>query len=344
MYQFYSNPRPNSKQWGWFEEEKPQSDSDSYPDLQSLNTLPTPSADSQQTPVMHNIHHPSSSLNMSVGTPDYVLSESTSSQRLWSQTASRRPVQPPPLRSQYEELWIENFKKSKVDYGIDYTLLFEKDNIDTDTGDTGVGVGREGGGLKGEYVGVTQDETELKAELELLQTRSRSRTTSNPNPNVQANADKNLRIIYQSPNTFGTTVSKTFLTESRRSISVNISIRSYRVVQSSHAKFAQYLVVYSQNSTRLGVWKRYSDFENLSRIVQGSDECNVFSPSPSVPKENLPNALCSWKLLKRRKSWFRCLDSSYLCLKVFLLERFLHDVLFESEDGNVLKDFVMGRI
>jgi hypothetical protein len=75
-----------------------------------------------------------------------------------------------------------------------------------------------------------------------------------------------------------------------------------------------------------------------------SDECNVFSPSPSVPKENLPNALCSWKLLKRRKSWFRCLDSSYLCLKVFLLERFLHDVLFESEDGNVLKDFVMGRI
>lgn len=87
MYQFYSNPRPNSKQWGWFEEEKPQSDSDSYPDLQSLNTLPAPSADSQQTPVMHNIHYPSSSLNMSVGTPDYVLSESTSSQRLWSQTA-----------------------------------------------------------------------------------------------------------------------------------------------------------------------------------------------------------------------------------------------------------------
>ena len=54
----------------------------------------------------------------------------------------------------------------------------------------------------------------------------------------------------------------------------------------------------------------------------------------------LPNALCSWRLLKRRKSWFRCLDSSYLSLKVFLLERFLHDVLFESRTPEVLRDFV----
>ena len=57
----------------------------------------------------------------------------------------------------------------------------------------------------------------------------------------------------------------------------------------------------------------------------------------------MPNALCSWRLLKRRKSWFRCLDSSYLSLKVFLLERFLHDVLFESRTPEVLREFVQGR-
>ena len=50
----------------------------------------------------------------------------------------------------------------------------------------------------------------------------------------------------------------------------------------------------------------------------------------------LPNALCSWKLLNQRKRWCRCLDADYLVLKVFLLERFLHDILFESLDPNLL--------
>jgi hypothetical protein len=57
--------------------------------------------------------------------------------------------------------------------------------------------------------------------------------------------------------------------------------------------------------------------------------------------EHLPNAITSWRLLKKRQRWFRCLDAGYLSLKVFLLERFLHDILFESTSPNLLRDFVI---
>merc|ERR1719491_2747773 len=56
--------------------------------------------------------------------------------------------------------------------------------------------------------------------------------------------------------------------------------------------------------------------------------------------EYLPNAITSWRLLKKRQRWYRCLDAGYLSLKVFLLERFLHDILFESSNPQILRDFV----
>lgn len=46
------------------------------------------------------------------------------------------------------------------------------------------------------------------------------------------------------------------------------------------------------------------------------------------------------RLLKRTKRWGRCLDAEYLSLKIFMLERFLHDILLESSDPRLLRDFV----
>jgi hypothetical protein len=57
-------------------------------------------------------------------------------------------------------------------------------------------------------------------------------------------------------------------------------------------------------------------------------------------QEMLPNAITSWNLLKKRKRWYRCLDAGYLSLKAFLLERFLHDICFESTTATILRDFV----
>lgn len=117
-----------------------------------------------------------------------------------------------------------------------------------------------------------------------------------------------------------------------------------------HGKFAQYLVIYREGSIRdtIGVWKRYSDFAELSRKVSHEYESCASALAKVSPLaiseehevEHLPNAMTSWRLLKKRQRWYRCLDAGYLSLKVFLLERFLHDILFESTSPNLLREFV----
>jgi hypothetical protein len=117
-------------------------------------------------------------------------------------------------------------------------------------------------------------------------------------------------------------------------------------------KYAQFLVIYREGSIRdtIGVWKRYSDFEELARKVTQSHEGCKFAIANLSPLsvteepdvEHLPNAITSWRLLKKRQRWYRCLDAGYLSLKVFLLERFLHDILFESSSPKLLRDFVGG--
>lgn len=165
-----------------------------------------------------------------------------------------------------------------------------------------------------------------------------------------------LTVLVRGDNVFGTTVSKSFARTVERGYrigndTVSISVASYRVVESKkHGKYAQFLVIYCEGSFRdtVGVWKRYSDFSELSRkVTQGHHRCSSFHPLSISNDDNdtefLPNAITSWKLLKKRQRWYRCLDAGYLSLKVFLLERFLHDILFESASPQILRDFVGAR-
>lgn len=162
-----------------------------------------------------------------------------------------------------------------------------------------------------------------------------------------------LTVVVRGDNVFGTTVSKSFTrtgeTGYRSGVdTVSISIASYRVVESTkHGKYAQFLVIYCEGSFRdtIGVWKRYSDFSELSRkVTAGLHTCSSFHPlyvtNDDTDTEFLPNAITSWRLLKKRQRWYRCLDAGYLSLKVFLLERFLHDILFESSSPQILRNFV----
>jgi len=171
--------------------------------------------------------------------------------------------------------------------------------------------------------------------------------------------DDELTVVVRGDNVFGTTVSKSFPTENRLGaqsgsvLTVSISVASYRVVESKkHGNYAQFLIIYCEGTFRdtVGVWKRYSDFDKLSRwVTKGHESCSsafagmnplAITEDPH-DHEMLPNAVTSWKLLKKRQKWFRCLDAGYLSLKVFLLERFLHDILFESSTPDILRDFVM---
>lgn len=183
-------------------------------------------------------------------------------------------------------------------------------------------------------------------------------------------SDGDLTVLLRGPNAFGTTVSKSFARPSRNGgpisgvDTVNISIASYRVVESKkYGKYAQFLVIYREGSIRdtIGIWKRYRDFEELAqKVTQANEGCTAviasIAPLQTVAAaktsfrggaddaetDQLPNAVTSWCLLKKRKRWYRCLDAGYLSLKVFLLERFLHDILFESSSPQLLRDFVLG--
>jgi hypothetical protein len=118
-----------------------------------------------------------------------------------------------------------------------------------------------------------------------------------------------------------------------------------------HGKYAQFLVIFCEGTFRntVGVWKRYSAFDKLSNwVTRGHESCTsalagmnplAITDDPH-DHEMLPNAVTSWKLMKKRKRWFRCLDAGYLSLKAFLLERFLHDILFESTTPDILREFV----
>ena len=60
---------------------------------------------------------------MAVTAPTYVLEESLSSQKLWKQTAGNRPPQPVEERHFFEQMWAQNFTRSKVKYEIPVEVL-----------------------------------------------------------------------------------------------------------------------------------------------------------------------------------------------------------------------------
>ena len=60
---------------------------------------------------------------MAVTAPTYVLEESLSSQKLWKQTAGNRPPQPVEERAFFEQVWAQNFARSKVKYEIPVEVL-----------------------------------------------------------------------------------------------------------------------------------------------------------------------------------------------------------------------------
>ena len=72
-----------------------------------------------------------------------------------------------------------------------------------------------------------------------------------------------------------------------------------------HGKYAQYLVIFCDGNFRntVGVWKRYSDFSELSRkVTHGHTEScaavvtglNPLSVTDDHDVEILPNAITSW--------------------------------------------------
>jgi hypothetical protein len=298
---------------------------------------------------------------MAVTAPNYVLEESISSQLLWKESAGQRPPQPVDERAFYEKMWAQNFARSQVDYQMPVEVLTAASPISLNPYADG---NFEGCSTDEHcYASTVPQESGGNSDVaeEALVNRMHiypSHMLTVVNKTVKdSDGEGDLTVLVRGDNVFGTTVSKSFARTSDNGgpiagvDTVNISIASYRVVENKkHVKHAQFLVIYREGSIRdtVGIWKRYRDFEELAnKVTQAHEGCVLtfanISPlavTEESDTEHLPNAITSWRLLKKRQRWYRCLDAGYLSLKVFLLERFLHDILFESSSPQLLRDFV----
>jgi len=133
----------------------------------------------------------------------------------------------------------------------------------------------------------------------------------------------------QSP--FGTSATKSWECPACGELSsMMVHIPKYQVVkEGSFDVHAEYLVVVRLRFVTFGLWRRFKDFQRLA---------------DQIVRENKPldfeNTLGSWRCVKRRQKWFRCLEKDYITLKCFLLERFLHDAVFESSSSELFLDFL----
>lgn len=246
--------------WGWFEDVETDGHDDADP-LQSQG-----SRRDEVAPDPEATHEP----------PPYVLTESLSTQRLWHQTAGRRPRQPSMEREIYERIWQENFQESAVDYT-------------APLGDTK----KSGGGS-------------------------------------DRRNHKQQRVLYRATSPFGSAVSKSFKCDKCGEISsIMVHIPKFQIVQAGSDVHAEYLIVVGLGAVTLGVWRRFREFKHLATKIASSEKRKQFH-----------NALCSWHCLRTRQRWFRCLDKDYLILKCFLLERFLHDLVFESLSPDTVREFL----
>jgi len=307
-----SNEELSNDPWGFFEDIEPESDVTYFSDeelycerkLQRAASLPPP------------VTEP----------PYYILESTLRTQKLWHITAGRRPKQPSCERKAMEKLWAENFKASNV-ANVVYEKTKEKPSI-----------------IKS-----------VSASAQIQSSTKYKNNTKMPLPksgNVIDTLDQcveeydevarkefDVDILMRGFQPFSNPCSKSFNVDigpSSDSIScITLQIPRFRIIKNkNNQEYAEYLVVIvlgGYSSVKFGLWRRYSDFKNLAAKIEhyhNDDICNY------------SNSLLSWKCLLQRKRWYKSFDQEYLGFKCFLLERFLHDILFESCTSTIISDFL----
>ncbi|EGB12583.1 hypothetical protein AURANDRAFT_60531 [Aureococcus anophagefferens] len=138
------------------------------------------------------------------------------------------------------------------------------------------------------------------------------------------------QLLLRESSPFGTSVTKSWRCDCCGELtSIMIRIPKYQIVRKGGKSHAEYLVVARLGAVTFGLWRRFAHFTALHDKI-----------SKTLDKDDYQNTLWSWRCLRRRQRWFRCLDRDYLALKCFLLERFLHDAVFESASSTLFADFL----
>lgn len=137
-------------------------------------------------------------------------------------------------------------------------------------------------------------------------------------------------ILQRGKGPFSNVVSKSFFNS--KITNMTLQLPRFKVIKTSKGDIlAQFLVIVSYGGVTLGIWKRYSEFKDLFKKIQQLHNSG---------NESYKSTILSWQCIESRQKWFRCLDPDYLALKCYLLERFLQDLLFESESPDVINVFL----
>lgn len=244
--------------------------------------------------------------------PIYILESNLETQQLWYLTAGKRPKQPRQEREYFEQQWQKNFEASKVHYD---------EPIDTIAAPSL-------SPYNSEHQTVENNNPPPQIGLS-----KRSRTKIDDNTH---SSEFNGEVIFKGISPFSHSVSKSF--NDYHVSFMTVHIPCYRIFRSYATKTlrAEFLVIISLGSptpVTFGVWRRHSDFDKLVKRLQA---LNLRSGEDKIFK----NSLLSWDCVLQRKRWFQCLEKEYLTLKTFLLERFMHDLLFESPSPNIISSFM----
>jgi len=142
----------------------------------------------------------------------------------------------------------------------------------------------------------------------------------------------NGAIIEKGKSYFSNSVSKSFMEDPLQTVTIQIS--QFRVFETKlKEQYAEFLVLVSIGShgtVTFGIWKRHSEFEKLAKMIALGEQTSAL----------FKNTLLSWQCMMQRKKWYKCLDKDYLSFKCFLLERFMHDMLFESQTPDMIMKFL----
>tara|TARA_B100001094_G_scaffold275360_1_gene282849 strand:+ start:36912 stop:37586 length:675 start_codon:yes stop_codon:yes gene_type:complete len=95
-------------------------------------------------------------------------------------------------------------------------------------------------------------------------------------------------------------------------------------------KYAEYLIIIKTPIYEYSKWYRYNDIKKIYRNIIKNKISSRFE-----------YAIYSWYILNNRLKLFKCLDIDYLNNKSYLIERVLHDILYELDDFKKIKQFIL---
>eukprot|EP01038_Epipyxis_sp_PR26KG_P004406 gene4406-6232_t len=298
----------NIADYGWFEDfESPTLQKLLNHDLAMGSSAPR---DLPQQPLHRALTLPSPATEP----PLYILESNIETQQLWYSTAGQRPKQPPKEREYFEKLWSANFEQSAV--------VYNADNINNNNSNKAIPAPND----NGDDFSQNQPPNNNNNNILLANIININRPDIIPRSEFQGDT------IFKGKAPFSNSVSKSFFDSNVSSMTIQLPY--YRIFSSQNGEaHAEFLVVVTLGTVTFGIWRRHSDFCHLAEKVQ---EANVKSGKNNAFK----NAVLSWQCLLQRQRWFKCLDKDYLSLKCFLLERFMHDLLFESATPHMISEFL----